>query len=410
MRVIEKTVFISYRRTNASWALAIFQNLTNSGYDVFYDYEGIASGDFERIIFENVKSRAHFLVLLTPSALERCDKSNDWMRREIETALETKRNIVSLKLDNFDFNAPAVKKRLTGKLALLSRYNALDVPSPYFLEAMERLRQNYLNITLEAVPHPASEIAKIAAEKQQTAARKAPAVRQVELTAQQWFERGYAASDPDKKLRYYSEAIHLDPEFVDAYYNRGIARKKKGDLDGALADYTEAIRLDPEFVNAYFNQGIVLVTSGDLDGALADFNEAIRLAPEFANAYIHRGIAHYAKDDFDDALADYTEAIHLAPEFPNTYYIRGIARKKKGDLDGALADYTEASRLDPEFAKPYYNRGLVQESLERYVDAITDFQKYLDLGGGFGHENEFEVKVRIKRPSKKDKSTRQSKG
>ncbi len=45
---VEKTVFLSYRRTNLPWALAIFQNLTNNGFDVFFDYEGIASGDFER--------------------------------------------------------------------------------------------------------------------------------------------------------------------------------------------------------------------------------------------------------------------------------------------------------------------------------------------------------------------------
>ena len=72
MRRIEKTVFISYRRANVPWALAIFQNLTNHGYDVFFDYNGIASGDFERVIIDNIVSRAHFLVLLTPSALDRC--------------------------------------------------------------------------------------------------------------------------------------------------------------------------------------------------------------------------------------------------------------------------------------------------------------------------------------------------
>jgi proteic killer suppression protein len=38
---IEKTVFISYRRTNIPWALAIFQNLTQFGYDVFFDFSGI---------------------------------------------------------------------------------------------------------------------------------------------------------------------------------------------------------------------------------------------------------------------------------------------------------------------------------------------------------------------------------
>ena len=38
MTRIEKTVFISYRRTNKPWALFVYQNLTMHGYDVFFDY------------------------------------------------------------------------------------------------------------------------------------------------------------------------------------------------------------------------------------------------------------------------------------------------------------------------------------------------------------------------------------
>jgi hypothetical protein len=87
MERIEKTVFLSYRRTNFPWALAIFHNLTQHGYDVFFDYKGIASGDFERVILGNITARAHFLILLTPTALERCDDPADLFRREIETAL-----------------------------------------------------------------------------------------------------------------------------------------------------------------------------------------------------------------------------------------------------------------------------------------------------------------------------------
>src|SRR5271166_2223435 len=101
MERIEKTVFISYRRTNVPWALAIFQNLTQHGYDVFFDFSGIASGDFENVILENIHARAHFVVLLTPSALERCGDPEDWLRREIEAALESRRNIVPLMLEGF---------------------------------------------------------------------------------------------------------------------------------------------------------------------------------------------------------------------------------------------------------------------------------------------------------------------
>jgi hypothetical protein len=48
MSRIEKTVFISYRRTNAAWALAIYQYLNQHGYDAFIDFQGIASGGFAR--------------------------------------------------------------------------------------------------------------------------------------------------------------------------------------------------------------------------------------------------------------------------------------------------------------------------------------------------------------------------
>ena len=36
----------------AGWAIAVAQSLTHHGYAVFFDYLGIASGDFEQVIVE----------------------------------------------------------------------------------------------------------------------------------------------------------------------------------------------------------------------------------------------------------------------------------------------------------------------------------------------------------------------
>ena len=146
-------------------------------------------------------ARAHFLVLLTPSALERCDDPADWLRREIETALANQRNIVPLMLEGFDFGAPKIAGQLTGALAALRRYNGLNIPPDYFEAAMDRLR-SYLSVPLAAVLRPASASAQQAATEQKTAAGVAPAVQEEELTAQQWFERGFAAVDIDEKLRF----------------------------------------------------------------------------------------------------------------------------------------------------------------------------------------------------------------
>jgi TIR domain len=132
MERIEKTAFLSYRRTNIPWALAIVQNLTHHGYDVFFDFNNIGAGNFESVILENIKARAHFLVLLTPSALEHCDDPADWLRREIETALANKRNTVPLMLEGFDFGTPKIANQLTGTLAALKDYNGLSIPPEYF--------------------------------------------------------------------------------------------------------------------------------------------------------------------------------------------------------------------------------------------------------------------------------------
>ena len=166
----DKTVFISYRRTDISWALAVYQSLSARGYDVFFDYISIHSGDFDQIIIGNIKARAHFLVILTPTALDRCNEPRDWMRREIETAISERRNVIPLFFEGFDFGIPSISEKLTGTLGALNKYNGLEVPPGYFEEAMERLHSKYLDVTLDAIIHPVSNEVQKVVKKQQVAA------------------------------------------------------------------------------------------------------------------------------------------------------------------------------------------------------------------------------------------------
>ena len=380
MERVEKTVFLSYRRTNIPWALAIFQNLTQNGYDVFIDFSGIASGDFERVILGNITARAHFLVLLTPSALERCDNPADWLRREIETALTSQRNIVPLMLEGFDFGTPKIASQLTGTLAALREYNGLSIPPEYFMEAMGRLRDRYLNVPLTAVLHPASRSVQRAATEQKAAADAAPAVQEEELTAQQWFERGFAAVDIGEQLRFYTEAIRLKPDYADAYINRSAARSEKGDVVGALQDCEEAIRLSPYDALAYNNRGNGRRDKGDVEGALHDYAEAIRLKPDYADAYNNRGEARRAKGDVEGALQDYTEAIRLKPDLAIAYNNRGLARRAKGDVERVVQDYSEAIRLRPDLAIAYNNRGNVRFAKGDVEGAQQDYNEAIRFG------------------------------
>ncbi len=152
----QKTVFIAYRRTNIYIARAIYQNLRQHGFDAFIDYESIDSGDFDKIILNQISARAHFLILLTPGSVERLAMPGDWLRREIEHALKMKRNIVPLMMEDFDFRDAEI--HFTGALAVIPQYNAIRVIPDYFDEVMMRLRERFLNKPIEAIPYPDSSV------------------------------------------------------------------------------------------------------------------------------------------------------------------------------------------------------------------------------------------------------------
>jgi tetratricopeptide (TPR) repeat protein len=410
---IEKTVFLSYRRTNASWALAIFHDLTRHGFDVFFDFHGIASGDFERVILNNIEGRAHFVVLLTPSALEKCGDPADWFRREIETALKTRRNIVPLMLEGFDFGANGIAQHLAGALAPLQAYNALRIPAEYFDEAMKRLRERFLNVPLDAVLHPVTAAARRAAKAQQTAAAAKPAVPQRELTAEEWYERGHASEDPEEKVRLFRQAIRLKPDFDEPYVNIACILRDRGDVDGALKELAAAIRLQswaayvvrseirssqgntagaikdldaclrlkPEFAFAYHTRACMRESQGDIEGALQDLDETIRLDPDDElDALHHRAVLRQDRGDEDGALEDYSEAIRLKPETSAAAFInRSQILFNRGDIDAALDDLNEAIRLDRTFPEAFYNRANALASLEDLDGAIRDYTEAIRL-------------------------------
>ena len=90
-------VFISYRRKASRYfAHFIYDELTERGYDVFFDTQSINAGDFSKIILSQIAARGHFIAVLAPETMPRLADEGDWVRRELEYALETRRNIIPL--------------------------------------------------------------------------------------------------------------------------------------------------------------------------------------------------------------------------------------------------------------------------------------------------------------------------
>ena len=176
-----------------------------------------------------------------------------------------------------------------------------------------------------------------------------------------------------------NKAINLEPDFVEAYNNRGAAKNLLGRHQDAIVDYDIAIRLKSDFAEAYSNRGTAKNFLEKHQDAIADYNTAIRLKPDYAGAYDSRGSTKHLLGRNQDAIADYNEAIRLKPDDVQAYYHRGHANKTLKKYEEAFADYDKVIDLRPDYAEAYDNRGFVQLKLGRHKGAITDYSKAIQL-------------------------------
>ncbi len=93
-------IFISYRREDGNaFARQMQLKLENYGYRVFLDVEELKDGVFDQRIIDAITGAKVFIALLTPRYLCRCANDEDWVRKEIECALQNEIHIVPINID-----------------------------------------------------------------------------------------------------------------------------------------------------------------------------------------------------------------------------------------------------------------------------------------------------------------------
>ena len=61
---------------------------------------------------------------------------------------------------------------------------------------------------------------------------------------------------------------------AENFFIQGNEKYQKGDYQGALQAFSQAIVLNPNYAQAYNNRGVACRALGDKQGAVADFNQA----------------------------------------------------------------------------------------------------------------------------------------
>lgn len=123
-------------------------------------------------------------------------------------------------------------------------------------------------------------------------------------------------------LEDYSKALVINPNNLDALYNRGVCRLAVNFLDSAKVDFDRTLQLNKTHALAFYNRATILVIQNDYEAALMDANSAILNDKNMAAAYVLRGQLLLRANDSAAACNDFQEAKRLQDPEADRYLLQ----------------------------------------------------------------------------------------
>jgi serine/threonine-protein kinase len=161
------------------------------------------------------------------------------------------------------------------------------------------------------------------------------------------------------------------------------------DVRKAIELLDEAVKRDPSFFDAYcqlvYANGYLYSVVGDhtparLALAEAALQAAARLRPDAGETHLARAQYLYnGRRDYAGALGELEIARQALPNDPRLFELIGLITRRRGQQEEGLRNLQRAVELDPRNLYTLQQIAISYQTMGRYAEAITAFDRALDI-------------------------------
>jgi serine/threonine-protein kinase len=193
----------------------------------------------------------------------------------------------------------------------------------------------------------------------------------------------YTQAGWNNAIRYYEQALKLDPNYALAYcdladnyaYMGSVVMPEKDAIAKEREFAQKALELDPELAEAHMSLGIVFAGTYDWRNGLKEFDRALELNPNLAFAYELQAWTVNGLGRFDEAIAKIKKAVELDPLNPFFQWSLSFYLYWAGQYDDAIAQARKTLEMDPNSAIIHVLLGLSLLKQDDTAGAIAELQK-----------------------------------
>jgi two-component SAPR family response regulator len=171
-----------------------------------------------------------------------------------------------------------------------------------------------------------------------------------DMDAMKYFNLGISSSITSKKIKYFTEALKLNPGLEEAYEKRGLLYYFQEKYDKVIQDFERYVKLAPAKPDGYQMLGVGYLKNGIYKTAIFNLTRALEMNPHLASAYSNRAEAYRLSGNYERAISDSTTAINIwgTPRtMSDAFRTRAKAYLEIGKTTEAYADTREVMNLDP---------------------------------------------------------------
>ncbi|MEJ2398612.1 MAG: tetratricopeptide repeat protein [Gammaproteobacteria bacterium] len=188
-----------------------------------------------------------------------------------------------------------------------------------------------------------------------------------------------AEDDLTAKINHYTQLLKQNPGNVAILIKRGDLYFKLHQFDQAIFDYSDAIKIDPHADKAYFGRGLALGRNGQIQDGIRDLTIYITRHPNDSHAYTKRGVRYSWLRKNDEAKRDLEKAVSLNPKNAEAHDDLGVILSRRRDYASALKHFTATVSIDPTYAKGWHNLAMVYYIIGQDKLALNAVNSSLDL-------------------------------
>ncbi|XP_059541033.1 protein O-mannosyl-transferase TMTC4 isoform X2 [Myotis daubentonii] len=163
------------------------------------------------------------------------------------------------------------------------------------------------------------------------------------------------------------------------HYNVGKNLADNGNQTAAIRYYREAVRLNPKYVHAMNNLGNILKERNELQEAEELLSLAVQIQPDFAAAWMNLGIVQNSLKRFEAAEHSYRTAIRHRRKYPDCYYNLGRLYADLNRHVDALNAWRNATVLKPEHSLAWNNMIILLDNTGNLAQAEAVGREALEL-------------------------------